>query len=219
MAETPREVALIRLLLHELRTPLNILAGSLGHLTEGRAGALSPEQERIAARAQRATAELDRLCGQLRAWIAASEEDPGPPATPLGPTLAAAIGAAGARADARVAFDLAGEPPDVLVRAPSPLLESSLQAALDAVARATATGGKVPVSTTVSASAVQLRVGDPGDPAPGSRFDAETIGGLGFSLPVASAVIGAAGGRLWSRFEEGRLSGIGIELPAQVGPG
>jgi hypothetical protein len=49
--------------------------------------------------------------------------------------------------------------------------------------------------------------------APTDGFDAERMGGLGFVLPLARAVVEAAGGRIWSASGSGRVVGIGLSLP------
>jgi signal transduction histidine kinase len=214
MPDSPGTTALIRLLLHELRSPLNVLAGSLGHLTDGRAGDLTPDQQRIADRARRAAGDLDRLCAQVRSWVAATDEGSGGARTPLGPALAAAAAAATARAEGRVEFSTPPAIPDLLVAAPAQALEAALQAVLDAVARAAASGGTIPVVVVASGTApAEVRVGELDGTTADAGFDVETVGGLGFALPLASAVIAGAGGRLWSRSEGRRVLGIGIELP------
>jgi hypothetical protein len=62
---------------------------------------------------------------------------------------------------------------------------------------------------------IRILVGAIGPP-PGDRFEAERMGGLGFVLPLARAVIEAAGGRIWSAAGAGRVVGIGLSLPTRA---
>ena len=52
------------------------------------------------------------------------------------------------------------------------------------------------------------------DSAASDGFDAERMGGLGFALPLARAIVESAGGRIWSACVSGRVVGIGLALPA-----
>jgi hypothetical protein len=51
---------------------------------------------------------------------------------------------------------------------------------------------------------------------PPDGFDAEAMGGLGFVLPLAHAVVESAGGRIWSAASRGRVVGIGLLLPTRA---
>ncbi len=220
MPEPPHDVALVQLILHELRTPLNILSGSLGQLTEGRGGPLSASQLAIAERAHRAAAQLDRLGDQLREWVAVRSQPARHAGTALEPALAAATDLAEAHAGRGLRIEVAPLPRDVHVRMTPSLLEMTLRAIVDAVSRGAANGAIVPVSVRTgikgSPSAdvrVLVLVGEISETNPDGPFTAESVGGLGFSLPLARAAVESSGGRIWSRSAERRVLGIGIALP------
>jgi hypothetical protein len=97
-------------------------------------------------------------------------------------------------------------------------LGAALQALAAAVLRAAADGTRVAVHAQAADGGkpiVRVTIGDTGSSNPGSGFDAEWLGGLGFSLPLARAIIESAGGVVWSHHADGRLAGIGLELPAR----
>ena len=208
---------MVELILHELRTPLNVASGSIAQAADEHVGPLSAAQRSHLERARRACASLELVVRQLRDWTELVEAAPGPD-TPLGPAITDAVQQAVARSgrglDAPVSIDA-----DVNVPlAPRPLGEA-LQALTAAVLRAAADNARVVVHAHArngGRPTVRVTIGEVGSSRPGDDFDAEWLGGLGFSLPLARAIIESAGGLLWSHHDAGRLAGIGIELPARI---
>jgi signal transduction histidine kinase len=216
MGASSRDRAMVELILHELRTPLNVASGSIAQAADERNGALSAAQRAHLERARRACASLELVVRQLRDWTQLVEGPPGPD-TPLGPAVTEAVQQAiersGRGLDAPISLDADARVPI----APRPLGEA-LHALAAAVLRAAADGTRVAVhaqATDGGKSLVRVTIGDTGSSTPGSGFDAEWQGGLGFSLPLARAIIESAGGVVWSHHAGGRLAGIGIELPAR----
>jgi K+-sensing histidine kinase KdpD len=221
MREPLHDIALIELILHEVRTPLNILSGSLGQLTEGRVGHLTDAQLAVTQRAHRASAQLDRLSAELRGWITARSTPPPAARAAIGPLVASAATAAEAHGGRLVTVRVqTGPPGDLIVSAPAELLGAALGAAIAAVVRGAPAGATIPVvvrrlkdEAPGSTAQVRVDIGDCGGAGPESGFAAEHVGGLGFSLPLARAVVEASGGRVWSREDAGRPVGIGLQLP------
>ena len=88
MADSPRHLRHIELILHELRTPVNVAAGSIAQALEPDAEPITPAQQAILQRAGRACSQLEQLCEDLRDWAQLSASDDtlvGP--APLGPLL------------------------------------------------------------------------------------------------------------------------------------
>jgi signal transduction histidine kinase len=206
MPQSARETALLDLLLHELRTPLSIASGSLSQAIPED---VSAGQRNAAERLARALDRLALIADELRAWTRAAGES----AAPM--PLAALIehSALPELVDpARVLLlDVASPPSDVLVMA-GPTTRSALQAAMRAVLRGALDGVTVPVAFRTTADAARIAIGDIDADGPVGEFSAEFSGGLGFSLPLARAVIEAVGGRIWSRMVDGRVAGIAVEL-------
>jgi signal transduction histidine kinase len=207
---------MIELILHELRTPLNVASGSIAQVADERAGPLSPAQRSHIERARRACASLEHVVKQLRDWTDLVEAPPGPD-TPLGPAITEAVQKEVARGDRGLHASISIETDVSVPLAPRPLGEA-LQALAAAVLRAAANGSQVAVhamSADGERSKVCVTIGETGSTKAGSDFDAEWLGGLGFSLPLARAIIESAGGSVWSHHDGGRLAGIGVELPAR----
>jgi signal transduction histidine kinase len=206
MPQSARETALLDLLLHELRTPLSIASGSLSQAIPED---VSAGQRNAAERLARALDRLALIADELRAWTRAAGES----AAPM--PLAALIehSALPELVDpARVLLlDVASPPADVLVMA-GPTTRSALQAAMRAVLRGALDGLTVPVAFRTAAETARIAMGDIDADGPVGEFAAEFSGGLGFSLPLARAVIEAVGGRIWSRMVDGRVAGIAVEL-------
>lgn len=206
---------MVELILHELRTPLNVASGSIAQAADERGGALSPVQRAHLERARRACASLELVVRQLRDWTELVEGPPGPD-TAIGPAITEAVQQAIARGGRGLDASIAIEADARVPIAPRPLGEA-LHALAEAVLRAAADGTRVAVHAQArdgGTPIVRVTIGDTGSSKPGSGFDAEWLGGLGFSLPLARAIIESAGGVVWSHHAGGRLAGIGIELPA-----
>jgi signal transduction histidine kinase len=208
MAPTPRELAILDLIVHEFQTPLSVAAGSLSQVSAG--ASLNAAQQAAAERVERSVRNLSLLTDQLRSW---SRVTPSGPRTPvnLAPAIAQAIAASDApRRD--INFAPPEVPADVRVMAIRELLEPALASIVGAVVRSAPNRSTVGIDVWCDPDEVRLAIGDLGV-ALESEFPAEFVGGLGFALPLARAVIESAGGRIWSNAEEGRISGIAIALP------
>jgi K+-sensing histidine kinase KdpD len=216
MADSPRHLGHIELILHELRTPVNVAAGSVAQLLEPDADPLTAAQQAAIQRASRACSQLEQLCEDLRDWAQLSgSEAPLVTPAPLAPALEQAAKAAEITRRGAVPLllpDTQGQdwrvmsPPGLLVHALTGVLAACLRTAPD----------RVPIPVVVENDPglheIRLLVGAVGS-GPAGSFDAERIGGLGFAMPVARAVVEAAGGRIWSASSSGRVVGIGLSLP------
>jgi two-component system OmpR family sensor kinase len=205
-----REVSLVDLVVHELRTPLTVAIGSLRQL----AGLADPVQQAAVARALRSCERLEHLSGQMRDWTRLEDSPSLPGAVALSPALAEAVRTASDARAAAVDFVVSGLP-DVRVRALPDLLSGALASLLAAVARAAEAGETVAVEVTLTGDAATVVARRNGAPAADDdgTFAAEWLGGLGFSLPLARAVIAAGGGGLTSTHAaDGRLQAITARL-------
>ncbi len=204
-----REVSLIDLVLHELRTPLTVAAGSLRQL-----GPLADTTQQAAlARALRACDKLERLAQDMRDWTRLQGS-----AAPIDTvTLLPVVEAAARDAEATRAGEIrviTQMPADVMAAAPARFLPGALTTLLTALIRAAVPGESIAVEGAVEGSHVRLRVRRPVDiDLSGDGFEAEWTGGLGFSMPLARAVIESAGGRVASHASaDGRLVAISVWL-------
>lgn len=220
MADSPRHLRHIELILHELRTPVNVAAGSIAQALEPDAEPIAPAQQAILQRAGRACSQLEQLCEDLRDWAQLSASDDtlvGP--APLGPLLkdAAKTAEATRRDTVRVALpDDRGQPWRVM--APPGLLGRALTGVIAACVRTAPDRASIPVVVEDDPGGGEIRVLVGAiDSAASDGFEAERMGGLGFALPLARAVVESAGGRIWSACVSGRVVGIGLALPAAAG--
>jgi signal transduction histidine kinase len=214
MADSARHLGHIELILHELRTPVNVAAGSLAQLLEPDSDALSAAQQSAIVRAIRACSQMEQLCEDLRDWAHVSGGEPMVTTTLLAPALKEAAKAAEATRRDTVHLLLPDDQrQDWRVRSPSGLLVRALTGILAACLRTAPDRASIPVVVDDDPGLRELRilVGEI-SPTPGDSFEAERMGGLGFALPLARAVIEAAGGRVWSAAGAGRGVGIGIGL-------
>ena len=203
-----REVSLIDLLMHELRTPLTVAIGSLrqvGNLAD-------PVQQAAAARALRSCERLEGLTAQMREWmrLEAAPPDAGP--VSLAGVVTEATSAAAMRAgEVDVVI---GSVPDVMVRAVPHLLPGALASLLGAMVRAADHGDAVAVEFALAPDRVTVVARRPGAAYPelAETFEAEWLGGLGFSMPLARAVIAAGGGTVASTQADGRLQAVSVRL-------
>ena len=214
MADSARHLGHIELILHELRTPVNVAAGSLAQLLEPDSDALSAAQQPAITRAIRACSQMEQLCEDLRDWAHVSGGEPMVTTTPLAPALKEAAKAAEATRRDTVHLLLPEDRrQDWRVRSPSGLLVRALTGILAACLRTAPDRATVPVVVDDDPGLHELRILVGAiSPTPGDKFEAERMGGLGFALPLARAVIEAAGGRVWSAAGAGRGVGIGIGL-------
>lgn len=205
-----RAVSLVDLVVHELRTPLTVAIGSLRQLR----GLADPVQQAAVARALRSCERLERLATEMRDWTRLDESPP-----EAGPVALAGMLTEAMRAVSAIRADevniIVGGTPDVMVRALPHLVPGALAALLAAVLRAAEAGETIAVETTVAndaATVVARRSGAASFDA-GGTFHAEWLGGLGFSLPLARAVITGSGGDVTSAHSaDGRLQVVSVQL-------
>jgi len=207
--------ALIDLVVHEMRTPITVATGSLRQV-----GPLSDAAQQAAIdRALRSCARLDQLATELRDWVRTTEA---PPASEPHAVSDLVRGAATRAAAARSSF-----PPVQIDEGPGlsagggPALADALAALIEAVARATdpSEGVRISWSAHESGARIAIRRGDRPDADPSGTFDAELMGGLGFALPLARAVVEAGGGTIASRRDvQGRLDAVTVQLAAASRP-
>jgi signal transduction histidine kinase len=210
-----RAASLVDLVLHELRTPLTVAIGSLRQV-----GTLAdPVQQAAVARALRSCERLEQLASQMRDWTRLEDAPAEPSALPLAPALAEAVGTASTTRVTAIA--LAGEHHDVLVRGLPHLLPGALASLLSAVVRAADASETIALEVTVADGTASLVVRRP-EATRGhgtETFEAEWLGGLGFSLPLARAVIVAGGGDVTSgHAPDGRLQWINVRLAVAAAP-
>jgi signal transduction histidine kinase len=215
MADSPRHLGHIELILHELRTPVNVAAGSTAQLLEPDADPITPDQQAVLQRATRACSQLEQLCEDLRDWARLSGAERMVTATPLGPALKEAAKAAEATRRDAVHLRLPDDDrQDWRVLSPPGLLVRALTGVLAACVRTAPNQASIPVVVEDDPGAHEIRVlVGTVSPAATGEFEAERMGGLGFVLPLARAVVDAAGGRIWSASSSGRVMGIGLSLP------
>jgi len=201
-------VALIDLVVHEMRTPITVAAGSLRQV-----GPLPDAAQQAAIdRALRSCGRLDQLATQLRDWVRAVETPPASDAQSVPDLARAAAEKASAARTPFPAVSLEGPPLSV---AGAPALTDALASLIEAVARAAAPPDVVNVSWDAHETGVRIAIrrGDRPDADPSGDFDAELMGGLGFALPLARAVIEAGAGTVASRRDaQGRLDAVTVRL-------
>lgn len=205
-----RAVSLVDLILHELRTPLTVAIGSLrqvGDLAE-------PARQAAVARALRSCERLEQMASQMRDWTRLEDAPAEPGSVPLAPALAEAVRAASATRAAPIVVT-GGDHQDALVRALPHLLADALTSLLLAVARASDPGETITLEVSVADQNAKLvaRRSEAATRNGSETFEAEWLGGLGFSLPLARAVIAAGGGEVTSgHAPDGRLDSISVRL-------
>jgi hypothetical protein len=152
----------------------------------------------------------------MRDWTRLEASPAEPAVVALSPALTEAVRLAATTRTSSAPIVL-GDLPEVMVTALPHFLPGALASLLVAVARAAEAGEAVAVDVTVSedaATVVARRHGAPSGEA-GGTFAAEWLGGLGFSLPLARAVIAGGGGEVTSTHSaDGRLQGISVRLAA-----
>ena len=210
MPAHPATVALVDLLLHELRSPLNVALGSLRSIPTAE---LAPALATPVARASRACEHLARISTEVREWVRLQHEPPEVSSTPLSSALTDGIRRAEAIRGGGVRIAIDDDPEPLQVTAIGPRLADAFSSLALAVLRAAGDGAQVAlrVSANQDGRIAIVRVGELGaDP---DAFDAARIGGLGFSLPLAEAIVERGGGHVRSALHDNRITGIEITLP------
>jgi len=205
-----RAVSLIDLVVHELRTPLTVAIGSLRQL----GGFADPVQQAAAARALRSCERLESLTSQMRDWTRLEESPPDAGVVALAGVLTEAVTSASATRAGEVDIVVGGVP-HVMVRTVPHLLPGALAWLLAAVIRAAEHGEAIAVDSALASDTVTVVARRPGAARVDhpETFDAEWLGGLGFSMPLARAVIAAGGGAVAStQSADGRLQAVSVRL-------
>ena len=209
-----RPVSLVDLAVHELRTPLTVAIGSLRQIGE----LADPTHQAALSRALRSCERVEQLVGQMRDWARLEDSPAEPGAIALSQVLVEAMRVASA---VRPGVEIAsGDLPDVMVRALPHLIGEAVASLLSALARASDAGDVLTIEAAVTdtvATIVASRIGTPGDDV--GTFEAEWLGGLGFSLPLARAIIAGGGGAVGSTHAaDGRLQAISVRLAVAPPP-
>jgi signal transduction histidine kinase len=205
-----RAVSLIDLLAHELRTPLTVVTGSLRQL----GGLADPVQQAALERALRSCERLERLAAEMREWTRLEGSPPDPGVVALAGVLTEAVTSASATSAGTVNL-VVGAVPNVMVRTIPHLLPGALASLLAAVIRAADDGEAIAVESDVAGDAVTVVARRSGAPRVegAETFGAEWLGGLGFSMPLARAVIAGGGGTVTStQSADGRLQAVSVRL-------
>lgn len=205
-----RAVSLIDLLAHELRSPVTVAIGSLRQL----GGLSDPAQQAAVARALRSCERLERLAAEMRDWTRLEGAPPDAGAVALAGVLTEAVTAASTTRAGKIDLVMAAVP-DVVVLAVPHLLPGALASLLAAVMRAGEDGEAVAVDSAIAGDAVTVVARRSGAPPveDAETFEAEWLGGLGFSMPLARAVIAGAGGSVTStQSADGRLQAVSVRL-------
>jgi signal transduction histidine kinase len=207
--------ALLDLVLHEMRTPITVATGSLrqvGPLGEATAQAAID-------RAIRSCARLDQLASQMRDWVRTIETPPATEVQAVDDLVRTAVTRAKANRTPDPAVQIDQGPP--VKAAGAPALADALASLIEAVGRAAEPGENITVSWAPhgDGTRISIRRGDRPDADPSGTFDAELMGGLGFALPLARAIVEAGGGRLTSRRDaQGRVDAVTLLLAPATPP-
>jgi PAS domain S-box-containing protein len=216
---------------HELRTPLTSIAGSLGLLAGGAAGALPEKAGRLIGIAQANSQRLVRLINDIldveKLEAGKFELDLRP--LDLREIAARSIeGARGYADELGVALTLS-EGDDAPVRGDADRLVQVVTNLLSNAAKFSPRGGTVTVSVYPEARIARLSVVDQGPGIPEafrsrifSKFaqadssDTRSKGGTGLGLAIAREIAERHGGRLWFESTEGEGATFHLDLPLAV---
>jgi PAS domain S-box-containing protein len=216
---------------HELRTPLTSIAGSLGLLAGGAAGALPEKAGRLIGIAQANSQRLVRLINDIldveKLEAGKFELDLRP--LDLREIAARSIeGARGYADELGVALTLT-EGDDAPVRGDADRLVQVVTNLLSNAAKFSPRGGAVTVSVYPEARIARLSVADQGPGIPEafrsrifSKFaqadssDTRSKGGTGLGLAIAREIAERHGGRLWFESTEGEGATFHLDLPLAV---
>ena len=203
-------VNLVDLVVHELRTPVTVALGSLRQL-----GPLAdPVQQAALARAMRSCERVEQLATEMREWSRVQTSAPEVGAVAVSRAMTEAVRAATAtRPD--VAVMTGDVPAELMVQGLPSLFTGALTSLLIAVVRAARAGEAVTVAVTATDTTATLdarrSAAAPDDT--GRGFDAGWPGGLGFSLPLAHAVVARGGGTVIASVSaDGRLQSVSVQL-------
>jgi len=213
---------------HELRTPLTSIAGSLGLLAGGAAGALPEKAARLIGIAQSNSQRLVRLINDI---LDVEKLEAGKLEMNLQPLDLRAVAARsieGARGFAEalgVEFRLS-EGVEAPIRGDADRLIQVVTNLLSNAAKFSPKGGEVTVGVHSEARIARLSVADKGPGIPEafrsrifSKFaqadssDTRAKGGTGLGLVIAREIAERHGGRLWFESTEGEGATFHLDLP------
>jgi PAS domain S-box-containing protein len=216
---------------HELRTPLTSIAGSLGLLAGGAAGALPERAGRLIGIAQANSQRLVRLINDI---LDVEKLEAGKLELDLRPLDLREIaarsieGARGYADELGVALTLT-EGDDAPVRGDADRLVQVVTNLLSNAAKFSPRGGAVTVNVYPEARIARLSVVDQGPGIPEafrsrifSKFaqadssDTRSKGGTGLGLAIAREIAERHGGRLWFESTEGEGATFHLDLPLAV---
>jgi signal transduction histidine kinase len=214
------------LVVHEFRTPITVVAGYVRMLLQHFGEGLGDQQRKL-------LEEAEKSCGRLSALVADlselgsvesgqagfAEQD-----VPIFDLLREVAGGVHEGQDRGVTLQLSGGEASTIVAGDRNRLRKALDAVLTATLREHVQPGVVPVSAAVDEiegrGRFALIVIDDPTTEGASRFDPERWGafqefrgGVGFSLPLARAVVERSGGRIWSLKGTGARSAVALALP------
>ncbi|RYX83098.1 HAMP domain-containing protein [bacterium] len=213
---------------HELRTPVTSLLLSAQLLEEGAVGPLSDDQKEVV-RAQRE--DLTRLDALLRDLLDITKLEAGavPPRfewVKPRELVESAIRGVSSQANAKgVQLHTFSRDDLPLVRADRGQIGRVLLNLLNNAIRHTPQGGTVELAAQEADEGVMFRVSDTGNGIPAeflnriferfAQVPGATRGGAGLGLPISQTILGAHGGQIRVKSEEGNGSEFSFELEAQ----
>jgi PAS domain S-box-containing protein len=218
---------------HELRTPLTSISGYLEMLSDGDAGQLNTDQQKMITVASRNAGRLATLVDDLLNLskldaTAPVEDSPSTEISDLGQVVFGAIEMvqpAITHRRQRLRLTMAEEP--LVVRGEAVQLDRAVVNVLSNASKYTPDGGNISVSVTVDAGEVRVAVTDSGIGISAEEqekvfdrfFRASTaeqraIPGTGLGLAIVKSIVVRHGGRLSVMSEPGRGSTFTMTLPA-----
>jgi PAS domain S-box-containing protein len=214
---------------HELRTPLTSIAGSLGLLMGGAAGALSERGARLVSIAESNSRRLVRLINdildmeKIQSGNLVFQLQP----LDLGDLVGRALeSVSGMASEFNVAFDYTPPAEPVTVRGDADRLMQVLTNLLSNAAKFSPDGGEVEigVETVESTGRVWVRDHGPGVPpefhdrifgkfAQADSSDTRQKGGTGLGLAITREIVERHGGRIWFDSQPGDGATFTVQLP------
>lgn len=220
---------------HELRTPLTSIAGALGLLAGGAAGALPEQARHLLDIALKNSKRLTHLINDLLdiEKMAAGKMEFEIQSIPVASLLEQALEANKAYGDEHgVRFELAAVPEGVEIRADSQRLMQVLSNFLSNAAKFSPRGGAVQLYARRSGTCLRIEVTDHGPGIPASfrgrifqKFsqadasDTRQKGGTGLGLAISKELVERMGGTIGFTSEEGRGATFFCEFPVSGGQG
>jgi signal transduction histidine kinase len=217
---------LLSAITHEFRTPLTLMHGWLDMLLDEQLGALSAGQRESVQAVRRGAVRLDRLVGNLLAFVEYERGEARPNVFPvnLGSLLARVAAALAGECDERGIRLLVDAEPDLpAIAADGERLQLLLFNLMENAVKFNETGGQVRVRAGREEGALLVSVHNTRGEMPAERLagllqpftqadmgPTRAVEGLGLGLAVARAILDAHGGQL--RVDSGRGQGTTMEV-------